>query len=107
VLPLSGVFNLIPLINTSLRDPLQLTMKSAEAWSLTGLSPRTAAPLVLAVGAEETEEFHRQTSALAHVWSGLRPHAIEIEGANHFTILDSLASPEGVLNRLAVAFTQG
>ncbi len=107
VMSLSGVFNLIPLINTSLRDPLQLTMTSAETWSLTGVTPKTAAPLVLAVGAEESEEFFRQTGTLAHVWAGMKPHAIEIEGANHFTILDSLASSDGVLNRLAVAFTQG
>jgi arylformamidase len=106
VLTLSGVFDLIPLMNTSLQTVLQLSPQDAERWNLTSALPRTQVPLVLAVGAKESEEFHRQTGSLAHAWTELRPHAIEIAEANHFTILDSLATPGAVLNRLAVACAQ-
>ncbi len=106
VMPISGVFDVAPLAQTSLNEDLKITRASAEAVDLLIDHPRNEAKLVVALGQRESSEFHRQSAALAKTWSALAPELVDVSGANHFTILESLASPEGELNRLAVAMAR-
>ena len=106
VISLSGVFDVAPLIQTPLNDQLHLDEPQAVALNLNKMKPLVTAPLALAVGGLESEEFHRQSSALAQSWAALKPQLIDITAANHFTIVDSLASQGAVLNRLAVAMAE-
>ena len=57
--------------------------------------PEAAAPLILAVGGEETDEFHRQTQTYAELWRtrGLALETMVLEGHNHYTIVDALGDP--------------
>ena len=103
VISLSGVFDVTPLIKTSLNIGLRLDEAQARALNLNAAQPRGKAKLALAVGEKESPEFHRQSSDLAKSWAVLSPHLIDVAGANHFTIVDDLAAPGGVLNRLAVS----
>jgi arylformamidase len=107
VIALSGVFDVAPLVQTSLNEDLRLTLESAGALDLNKIHPGGAAKLALAVGQHESSEFHRQSEALAKSWKALRPQVFEIAGSNHFTIVDSLAEQRGQLNQLAVAMARG
>jgi arylformamidase len=106
VVALSGVFDVTPLLQTSLKAELQLTAKQAAAVNLFKQEPKCSAPLVLAVGEKESAEFHRQSNELAVRWAGLAPQVIDVKDTNHFTIVDELAAPGGALNRLAVGMAR-
>ena len=103
VISLSGVFDVEPLKETSLNVDLRLDAPQAQALNLNTMRMRANARLVLAVGQNESDEFHRQSSSLVESWASLSPQLVEVPAANHYTILDDLASPTGQLNRLAVA----
>ena len=62
---------------------------------------RLACPLVVAYGALETPEFQRQSLdfALAVEAAGKPVRLLVGEGYNHFEILETLASPYGLLGR--------
>lgn len=102
LLPVSGVFELTPLLGTSVNDALGLDRARAQA-----LSPQLLAvpsvPVLAAVGGEESAEFQRQTGAYARHASGRAGAAsIAVPGRNHFTVLDALADPSQPLFRAAV-----
>ena len=106
VLSLSGVFDVAPLIGTSLNSSLKLDDAQVEALNLNAMQPLAKAKLVLAIGQKESAEFHRQSADLAKSWSGLAPQLVDVVGTNHFTVVDELAAPGGVLNKLAVAMAR-
>ena len=80
-------------------------MDEAEARALSPLfmEPPTSAPLVIALGSTEGDEFHRQAEAFsAHlVAHGVPAPLLDIPFANHWSIVDDLASPDTALHRLA------
>lgn len=88
-LPVSGVFELEPLLGTSVGRGLNLSPAEAQA-----LSPRYLRPAIgdlhAVVGGAESSEFIRQTHAFAAAW---RASGEEIPGANHFTVLDLFPDP--------------
>jgi arylformamidase len=96
-LPISGVFELEPLLPTTIGRALHLSPAEARA-----LSPRhlrsPSRPLHAVVGGAESPEFLRQTEEFAAAWGG---SAERIAGANHFTVLDPLTDPDHPLTRRA------
>jgi arylformamidase len=107
VISLSGVFDVAPLIHTSLNADLRLTESSARAVNVLTMQPRSTAKLVLAVGSLESEEFHRQSAELAKAWASLSPQLLDVEGCNHYNIVDSLANRGGVLHKHACEMLGG
>ena len=93
----SGVFDLEPLIHTSLNPDLRLDAASAAAWSPVRMQPAVTAPLLLAVGAIETSEFLRQSQLQWDAWPAARPAGsagpMLLAGAHHFSAVDCLADP--------------
>ena len=65
---ISGVFDLEPLLQVSFNTDLQLDAAQARAMSPIHLAPRDAVPLLVAVGADETGEFIRQSWRLWERW---------------------------------------
>jgi arylformamidase len=61
--------------------------------------PPTAGPLIVAYGAAELPELRRQSIDYAEAWvrRGLPGRLLPIGGADHFTILETLAQPDGEL----------
>jgi arylformamidase len=57
--------------------------------------------LILAVGGDESAEFHRQGADLEAAWSerGASVQVIKRSGLNHFTILADFADRESPLTR--------
>ncbi|MCO6415552.1 alpha/beta hydrolase [Siccirubricoccus sp. KC 17139] len=98
-LPISGVFELEPLLPTSIATALRLTPEEARALSPRFLPPPGGAVHAV-VGAVESAEFRRQNREFAAAWGGM---AEELPGRNHFTVLEPLADPESGLARRAAA----
>jgi arylformamidase len=97
---ISGVFELAPLIPTSLNEALKLTDATAIASSpLLWTPPPKERTLVAAVGATESGEFHRQSLDLAHVWgqAGVKAECVLVPKANHFTIVEELMNPDSAM----------
>ena len=63
--------------------------------------PRTAPPLLVAVGGHETSEFVRQSRDFHAAWraGGLQGELLEIAGADHFSILDTIEDRASPLHR--------
>lgn len=101
-LPISGVFELEPLLPTTIAAPLRLSREDAHALSPRYL-PSPGLPLHAVVGGAESGEFLRQNREFAAAWGGT---AEEIPDANHFTVLDALADPAGRIARRAVAMAR-
>jgi arylformamidase len=91
--PISGIFSLAPLIDTTMNDAIQLDLAEAGALSLHGKPWRSRAPLALVVGGDESAEFHRQSEDFASGWSELEPSVIDVAGRNHFDVIDDLVEP--------------
>jgi arylformamidase len=100
IVPISGIFDLEPIRWSFLQAEIQLT--SAEVLtSPLRQSPAEDPPMLIAVGALETEEFLRQSEALSAV-TGVP--VLYIGGAHHMTVLDALATPDAPLTEAIVNF---
>ncbi len=94
---ISGVFDLLPLLETSLNaalrlDPLMATALSPIHWPVPDGSSPGGTTLDCWVGAGESAEFRRQSQAMADRWgaAGADTRVRELAGLNHFTVLDPL-----------------
>jgi arylformamidase len=97
---ISGVFELEPLIPTSMNELLRLTPQVArEASPKLWPPPPKDRVLVAAVGSAESAEFVRQSLDMAAAWSkaGVKAECVMLPGANHFTTVDELARPESAM----------
>lgn len=108
-LALSGVFDLEPLVHTSLNEALRLDAVLARALSpIHWPAPNGSCPggtsLDCWVGGDESNEFVRQSRSMAAEWGGRGAITrVEIvDGANHFTIVDQLADPASALVKRVV-----
>ena len=106
---ISGVFELAPLIATTMNTALRLDASTARAASpLLWPPPPAGSTLVSVVGGEETGEFHRQSRAVTDAWAraGVQTEYVSVPGANHFTIVDDLTQPDSALFGRVVALTR-
>jgi len=93
---ISGVFDLKPVTRSFQNDDLQLTPQEVAQFSPLRRDIRLMAPLVVAVGADETDEFLRQSDLFAAQCNTVAMH---IAGTNHISVLlDALAVPGHALN---------
>lgn len=106
-LAVSGVFELAPLRDTYLNQKLSLTEAEISDLSPSRL-PVVDKPLTIAYGTaelhaliEDSRHLHARRAA-AHAPGVLLP----VARANHFTMLDELQHPQGVLTRAALSLAQ-
>ncbi|MGE0363293.1 MAG: alpha/beta hydrolase [Vicinamibacterales bacterium] len=88
IVPVSGVFDVTPLIGTSINGALGLDAATAAALDL--LVPgRRFPPAVVAWGEVETGEFKRQSRAFAAMLAadGTPCTTVEVPGRNHFDVI--------------------
>jgi arylformamidase len=106
---ISGIFDLRPLVTTSINAVVGLDLDGALAasprWWRPPPSNRT---LIAAVGGDESAEFRRQSREMAEHWraAGVRSEYLEVQGANHFTVVEQLASPGTALFKRALELAQ-
>ena len=93
-LAISGIYDLEPIRLSYLNDRLRLDERESRRNSPIFLET-TDKPLVITYGKDELPELRRQSEDYAKV---VRLAQIEpLDGHNHFTILEELASPDGQL----------
>jgi arylformamidase len=100
-LAISGIYDLEPIRLNYLNEKLGLDPQEAERNSPLVHLPAMAGELVVAYGTKELPELCRQSIEYAQAWTdrGLAGHLLPVDGANHFTILEALADPQGALTR--------
>jgi arylformamidase len=105
----SGVYDLEAIRLSYHQKVVQLDPDMARRMSPLGNLPKSAGPLVAAVGSEETEEFHRQQAAYLEAWqgAGLIAEEIALPGRNHFSAVDALGEPDHPLFAATMAMIRG
>ena len=103
VIAISGIYDVAPLINTTMNADIGITEQSAPALNLVTSDIKSKAPICFVVGGVEPSEFHRQSELQSKAWSQLNPEILSLVGKNHFTVVDSLSEPHGELNKVAMA----
>jgi arylformamidase len=103
-LAISGIYDVEPLVHTSMNVDLRLDVETARAVSPYYMRPVCRAPLALAWGARESDEFKRQSRDFAERWRDLGAQArlLEIPERNHLTVVEDLGKADSDLARLAV-----
>jgi len=102
---ISGLFDLAPLINIQINEQLGLTpATAADASPLLWPAP-PGGWLQCFVGADESDEFHRQSERIVELWgeTGVSANLIRLMGANHFTALDPLTDPDSEMVEIIAA----
>ena len=92
---ISGLFDLVPLVATSVNKALQLDPAAAKAASPLFWRPPAQGSLDAVVGGQESAEYFRQSRTMTEAWgaAGLATRYGTIESANHFTAIAPLADP--------------
>ena len=100
--PVSGIFELEPMLYLPLNEDLKLDGKSAHCNSPIFLNPVTDAPLSIVVGGKESDEFHRQSYNFAQTWRerGAKTEYLDLPGQNHFTIVDQMKHRDNPLTTI-------
>ncbi len=95
---ISGIFEIAPVMNISVQEAVRLTPDIVERNSPVFMNPATEAPMAITVGGAESDEFRRQSAALAEAWKAHAPvEHFELPGLNHFSILSETANADNPL----------
>jgi arylformamidase len=92
---ISGLFELAPLVATSINRALGLDEAAARAASPLFFHPPAQGSLDAVVGEAESAEYFRQSRAIVDVWgrAGIATRFGTVPAANHFTAIAPLADP--------------
>jgi arylformamidase len=107
-LTVSGLFDLRPLLATSINNDIRLSVADAQIASPLLWSPPKDVVVDAWVGSEESSEFLRQSMSLIAAWRGvgLDAHYTEVENANHFSVINALIDPRSVMTQRLVELAQ-
>jgi arylformamidase len=92
---ISGLFDLRPLVRTSINTALKLDEASAKAVSPSFWKAPVRGTLDAVVGGNESAEYLRQSRSIVDAWgeAGIETRFATIPDANHFTAIAPLADP--------------
>jgi arylformamidase len=91
---ISGLFDLPPLVATSINNALRLDQASAKAASPLFWAAPVRGSLDAVVGGNESAEYFRQSRSIAETWGErIATRFATVPGANHFTAIAPLADP--------------
>ena len=98
-LSISGLFDLEPIRLNYLNDKLHLDAAESARNSPLQHLPAIANPLIVTVGSDELPELIRQSKDYSQAWqqAGHEGQYLPLAGHDHFSILEELASPSGLL----------
>lgn len=104
---LSGVHDLEPLVQFSHNVDFRLDETEARRLSPARHQPLTDAPLLLAVGADETSEFVRQADLMWDAWPHNHPSGVQaplrIANRHHFSVVLDYTDPASALTQATLA----
>jgi len=92
---ISGLFDLVPLVETSINKALRLDPATARAASPLFWQAPLHGSLDAVVGENEPSEYFRQSRTIVDAWgsAGLATRFGTVPAANHFTAIAPLADP--------------
>jgi arylformamidase len=93
---ISGLFDLVPLVKTSINHALRLDDVAARDASPLFWPAPARGSLDAVVGADESAEYFRQSRSIVEAWgaAGIATRFAAIPDANHFTAIAPLADPQ-------------
>jgi arylformamidase len=96
---ISGLFDLEPLVPTSINKALGLDPAGARAASPLLWKPPSHGSLDAVVGEAESAEYHRQSRSIVEAWGkgGVATRFGTVPTANHFTAIAPLADPASAM----------
>jgi arylformamidase len=105
---ISGLFDLEPLVPTSVNNALKLDREEARRLSPLDWPVAEGLTLDAWVGSAESSEYLRQSRIVAENWKtkGAETLYREIEGANHFTVLEPFADPASEISQRLAGFAR-
>jgi arylformamidase len=100
----SGIYDLEPVRRSARNGYLRLDDKLVDRLSPARHVDRIACPVMVVFGRHESDEFKRQGRDFAAALErrGSPVQLIEAEGLNHFEVINTLATPTGLLGRAAL-----
>ena len=98
------MYDLKPVRMSSRSSYVSFTDEMEQALSAQRFLQRLHSPVIIAYGSLETPEFQRQSRDFAEAakQAGKSVELLRGEGYNHFEIMETLASPYGVLGHAAL-----
>ena len=101
---ISGTYDLEPVRRSARNTYVQLDAGMVDRLSPARHVDNIACPVVVGTGEHESDEFKRQARDFAALIErrGVPVRLIEGAGLNHFEIINTLASPFGLLGRIAL-----
>ena len=104
----SGIYDLLPVRLSARNDYVKLDASAEQALSPMRHLRHFTGKAYVACGALESDEFKRQSCALAAALDPLQLAAplAEYAGLNHFEVADTLADPHGGLGRAALGLME-
>jgi arylformamidase len=112
VILVSGIYDLTPLIGTSINDALGLDESNCKAVSPASLTGRGFPQTIVCWGEIETSEFKRQSNDYADLLISqgdarcAKVQRFEVSAKNHFDIILDLANPDSQLGQATHALLQ-
>ena len=101
--PISGLYDFQPLLQHSFNADFRLDPDSARRLDLHDKRTTIGAPLVIAVGAEESGEFRRQSALIAQSWKAQVRDFQVLPGLHHFSVVDAFAERGQPLHEATLA----
>jgi arylformamidase len=96
---ISGLYDMEAIRLSYLNETLGLDEPAAERNSAYRRQPASAAPLLLAVGGDEREEFLRQNALMYRAWKDKSPvRPVVLDGLHHYSAVESLSDPNSKLS---------
>ena len=97
-IPISGLFELEPLVHTSLNEGPQMDIEEAISVSPMFMPPVTNAPQLIVVGGAETPEFFRQSDGYVYKFQTAerQMERYDVPDMDHFDELERLAEDDSV-----------
>ena len=92
---ISGLFDLVPLVGTTINNALRLDADNGQGREPAVLECAGRGSLDAVVGEKESAEYFRQSHIVVECWgaAGLATQFGVVTGANHFTAIAPLADP--------------
>lgn len=109
VVPISGIFELEPLIGSFVNKKLQMDLETAKRNSPLLHLPIGKTPIYLFVGGSELSEMRRQSFDFAEQLKASNYYVVFmiVRGKDHYTMLEEFEFPEGAIhNRIVSVFKQ-
>jgi arylformamidase len=104
---ISGVFEVEPVVHTSVNNELRLDAAEARRLSPVLWPVIPGRVLDVVVGGAESPEFLRQSRAMAEAWRGEAETRFEVmPGKNHFTVIEPLADPASAMTARLVELSR-